>query len=193
MVKVVATSKGYFGGEIREIGASFVVPDDIWRDDKRRPSWAKLDARSAFGGKGDHDGDGSVGGSKPGAPGSVKADAMGSTVLTPPGSAGGNAGGDEPLIVPADWGSLPAPERKALASKISGGEVKKAPDADKIIAEYVEATKPTPFSDAPPPETVTKPAGNGITEALGGPAPDWIAHDPAGDPAPSGDPQPVDD
>lgn len=185
MVKVVATSKGYFGGEIREIGASFNVPDDIWKDEKRRPSWAKLDPKAAFGGKGDHDGDGSVGGSKPGST------VLGGTALGS-GTVGGEGGGNpQPVSVPADWGSLPAGERKALASKISGSEVKKAPDADKIIAEYVEATKPAPFSDAPAPETVM-PQGNGVVEALGGPQPDWIAHEPTGGEG-GGNPEQVDD
>lgn len=190
MVKVVATSKGYFGGEIREIGASFVVPDDIWKDEKRRPSWVKLDPQGAFGGKGDHDGDGSVGGSKPGST------VLGGTALGS-GTVGGEGGGNpQQIVVPADWGSLPAGERKALASKISGHPVTKAPEADKIIAEYVEATKPAPFSDAPPPGVAGKPEGNGVTEALGGPAPDWIAHEPAGGEGggnPSGNPEQVDD
>lgn len=42
MANTIATSRGYFGGVIREIGDSFVVPDEVWNDKKRRPSWAKL-------------------------------------------------------------------------------------------------------------------------------------------------------
>ena len=41
MVKVIATSKGYFGGVVREIGEAFGVPDEIWSDKKKRPSWAR--------------------------------------------------------------------------------------------------------------------------------------------------------
>lgn len=41
MTRVVAVSHGYFGGEIREPGDAFDVPDDLWADRKRRPSWAK--------------------------------------------------------------------------------------------------------------------------------------------------------
>lgn len=80
------------------------------------------------------------------------------------------------VVVPADWQNLKAPERKALAVKISGAPVANANEATKIIAAYVEATKPAPFSDAPAPETAQG-TGNGVVEALGGPAPDWIAHD----------------
>lgn len=64
MADVVATQKGYFGGQIREENDPFYVPDEIWNDEKRRPSWAKLDPAKAFGGKGDHDDDGKVGGAK---------------------------------------------------------------------------------------------------------------------------------
>lgn len=62
MVKVIANERGYFGDELREAGASFNVPDDLWDDEKRRPKWVRL---AAFNGKGDHDGDGRTGGSKP--------------------------------------------------------------------------------------------------------------------------------
>lgn len=65
MANVVAITKGYYGGVVRDPGARFPIPDDLWADKKRRPSWVKLDPSTAFGGKGDHDGDGSVGGSKP--------------------------------------------------------------------------------------------------------------------------------
>jgi hypothetical protein len=65
MAKVVAISKGYFGGVVRYIGDQFVIPDEIWNDPKRRPGWVRMPAGAVFGGKGDHDGDGFVGGSKP--------------------------------------------------------------------------------------------------------------------------------
>lgn len=88
----------------------------------------------------------------------------------------------EPIVVPADWEELSAADRKALASKISGQEVKRAPEADKIIDAYVEANKPPaePFGDAPPPQTVGQ-----AQAANGGIQPDWVA--------PSGDPKPVAD
>jgi len=62
MTLVRAISTGYFGGRVREFGDTFDVPDDLWADKKRRPRWAEA---VEFGGKGDHDGDGKVGGSKP--------------------------------------------------------------------------------------------------------------------------------
>lgn len=65
MVNVVATEKGYFGGELRDAGTRFNVPDEIWNDKKRRPKWATA-SKDPFGGKGDHDGDGEPGGSLPG-------------------------------------------------------------------------------------------------------------------------------
>lgn len=40
-MKVIATERGYFGGAIREMGERFDVPDEIWNDEKRRPSWAQ--------------------------------------------------------------------------------------------------------------------------------------------------------
>lgn len=39
MVNVVATTRGYFGGEVRDIGERFSVPKSIMDDKKRRPSW----------------------------------------------------------------------------------------------------------------------------------------------------------
>ncbi|MBB3137811.1 hypothetical protein FHS26_005579 [Rhizobium pisi] len=42
MVTVTANERGYFDGELREIGASFVVPDALWNDEERRPKWASL-------------------------------------------------------------------------------------------------------------------------------------------------------
>ncbi|MDW9880489.1 hypothetical protein GOA90_25210 [Sinorhizobium meliloti] len=64
MAKVRALTRGYFGGIVREPGDVFSVPDDLWDDEKRRPKWC---APAAFGGKGDHDGDGKPGGSVPAA------------------------------------------------------------------------------------------------------------------------------
>lgn len=148
MVRVIAKEKGYFGGAIREMGEGFDVPDDLWNDKKRRPKWAKRDPGHVFGGKGDHDGDGSVGGSKP----------------APSAPAG-------PITIPADWQNLGAAERKALAKAISGANVPNAGEADKVITAYVESNKAAPFGDAPAPEA----AGNGVQAALGGPAPDWVA------------------
>lgn len=62
MTLVRAINTGYFGGIVRAPGDTFEVPDELWADEKRRPSWAEA---VKFGGKGDHDGDGNVGGSKP--------------------------------------------------------------------------------------------------------------------------------
>ncbi|RUM19310.1 hypothetical protein EFQ99_31595 [Rhizobium vallis] len=42
MVTVTANERGYFDGELRDIGASFVVPDALWNDEERRPRWASL-------------------------------------------------------------------------------------------------------------------------------------------------------
>lgn len=41
MPEVVASEKGYFGGMIREAGERFSIPDDIWNDEQRRPSWVE--------------------------------------------------------------------------------------------------------------------------------------------------------
>jgi hypothetical protein len=68
---VKAIEKGYFGGEIREPNQKFSIPDEVWNDEKRRPSWvvpAKASTRSedakpvdeGDGGDGDHVGGGGV-------------------------------------------------------------------------------------------------------------------------------------
>lgn len=62
MTRVKALDIGYFGGIVRAVGDVFEVPDELWADKKRRPSWAEA---VKFGGKGDHDDDGNVGGAKP--------------------------------------------------------------------------------------------------------------------------------
>lgn len=64
MVKVIAISKGYWGGMIREIGDRFAMPESEYK----LTSWVRPDPDVAFGGKGDHDGDGFVGGSAPDTP-----------------------------------------------------------------------------------------------------------------------------
>jgi hypothetical protein len=46
MVKVIATQPGYFGKALRADGERFEIPDEIWEDEKRRPSWVRL-AREA--------------------------------------------------------------------------------------------------------------------------------------------------
>ena len=40
MVRVIATTKGYFGGVVVNSGEAFECPDDLWSDEKRRPKWA---------------------------------------------------------------------------------------------------------------------------------------------------------
>lgn len=62
MTQVIATARGYFGGMLRDAGDVFSIDDEIMSDEKRRPSWVKP---AKFGGKGDHDNDGKVGGAKP--------------------------------------------------------------------------------------------------------------------------------
>lgn len=151
MNKVIAIQRGYFGNVLREVGDKFVIPNEVWNDERRRPSWVKLDPASMFGGKGDHDGNGEVGGSKP------RKTVEGENVKAV-------------LVVPADWRSHSAADRKALAAQIAGKEVKKASDADAIIEAHVEATKPEPFGDAPQPQTVAE-----ATRAIGGVQPDWVA------------------
>jgi len=161
MARVIATSKGYFGGVIRDIGEAFNVPDELWADKERRPLWAKLDPASAFGGKGDHDGNGSVGGSKPAGEGGA--------------STSNSAGAGKPedskiIVIPADWSSLHHSKRKALAKQITGEAVNDLATADNIIAAHVEANKPAPFADAPAPQTVAE-----AQKAIGAIRPDWEA------------------
>lgn len=41
MTTVRATERGYFGLTLIEPGDIFDVPDEIWNDERRRPSWAE--------------------------------------------------------------------------------------------------------------------------------------------------------
>lgn len=121
-----------------------------WPDGVKLGSWVEP---VRFGGKGDHDGDGKDGGTK----------AVDTTAAVS-------------ISIPADWQTQPAKDRKALADQINGsGKVANANDADAVISAYVEANKPEAFGDAPAPVTVQ---GNGVNEALGGAAPDWVAPSP---------------
>ena len=84
------------------------------------------------------------------------------------------------------------PEGQKLGSWVSpakgeAGEVAAVQDADdgkakkggrKGKAETVEAPTAAPFADAPEPEIAK---GNGVEEALGGPAPDWLPPSETGD------------
>lgn len=116
MVKAVALLRGYFGGVIREPGGEpFEVPDEIWKDEKRRPKWARLASASDV----EDDGDGGE-----------------------------------------------AETKTADKPQARGGKRGRKP------AETVEAASAEPFADNGGPENVK---GNGVVEALGGPAPDWIA------------------
>jgi hypothetical protein len=146
MAKLVATQRGYALGRIIEPGEEFSYPDEEWADEKRRPTWAKLAKvkLEPFGGKGDHDGDGKAGGTKP--------------ALA--------------VVVPADWHSFKSAELKALAKAISGETAANIIEARAVIEAHVEATKAAPFADAPEPVTI-KP-GNGLGEALGTNVPDWV-------------------
>lgn len=130
MVKVIATSKGYFGGVVREAGEGFNIPDEIWNDKKLRPSWAML-------GKGE--GEAVVTSAPAGAA---------STVIK---TVQANA-----VDVPADWANLHGSKRKQLAKAITGAAVADLATADNIISAYVEANKPAPFEDAPAPQTVAQ-------------------------------------
>lgn len=142
MADVRATTRGYVGGVIREHGEVFA-----WPDGNKLGSWVEP---VLFGGKGDHDGDGNVGGSKP---------------ARPAGS----------VAVPADWRNGSAAERKALAKEISGSAVPNAAAADEIIEAHVAASAPAPFSDAPAPETAEPVrAKSEINDALGTTQPDWV-------------------
>lgn len=148
MTLVVANAKGYFGGVIREMGDVFEVPDELWRDKERRPSWADV-ARKA-----DKD-----------------ADAANKTPSLPMPAGVGSAAKAEGVLIPADWQGMSAADRKALASQISGEKVPNATEADKIISAYVADGTPEPFADAPAPETVQQ----GLKASGDGPAPDWVA------------------
>lgn len=141
---VRAKTKGYDGVSLREAGDTFVWPDGI-----PLGKWVK---EVRFGGKGDHDGDGTDGGA---------AQAQTNTTGLP-----------ADFVLPTDWRNLKAPERKALADKINGsGKVANATDADAVIEAYAEAHKPEAFGEAPAPQTVQQ----GIADAGNGPAPDWVA------------------
>ncbi len=146
MAKVIATEKGYFAGVVRDIGEKFTVPDDIWNDKATRPSWVVM---QPFNGKGDLDGDGKVGGSKPQAESKAVA-----------------------VVVPEGWAKLPAEGRKALAKTIGGEDVANAKEADAIIAAYVasQVVEAEPFADAPEPQTMTE-----AQKASGEIEPDWVA------------------
>lgn len=149
MVKVIATSKGYFGGKIVEVNEGFECPDDMWNDEARRPSWAILGkAATAV----------------------VAAVEVGDEGKGGDGKASATAGDGKPVEVPADWSGLHHSKRKALAKQITGEAVNDLATADNIIAAHVEATKPAPFSDAPAPQTVAQ-----AQAATGGVDPDWVA------------------
>lgn len=149
MANVVAKERGYFGKEIREPGERFTVPDEIWNDKKLRPKWAKLDASTAFGGKGDHDGDGSVGGSKP----------------------------KEPTGDAHDFNKMKLDELRAFADEngIDLGEATKKADIIAILkGENVGGTTDAPtgeaFADNGAPVTVK----NEANDATGQTEPDWV-------------------
>lgn len=149
MVKVIATSKGYFGGKIVEVNEGFDCPDDMWNDEARRPSWAILSkAASAV----------------------VPAVEAGDEGKGGDGKTSAIAGEGKSVEVPADWSGLHHSKRKALAKQITGEAVNDLATADNIIAAHVEATKPAPFSDAPAPQTVAQ-----AQAAVGGVEPDWVA------------------
>jgi hypothetical protein len=136
MANVIANARGFFGGVIREEGERFVIPDELWKDEKRRPSWVRL-AKAA---------------------------------PAPEPEAGDEGKPAGKVDVPADWQNLHAAEMKALAKAISGENAPNKAEAEKIVAAYVEANAPEPFSDAPAPVHVK----NEINAALGSTQPDWV-------------------
>lgn len=150
MVKVIATSKGYFGGKIVEVNDGFECPDDMWDDKDRRPSWAILAGAAA-----------AV---------AVAAVEAGGEGKGGEGKSSAHAGDVKPVEVPADWSGLHHSKRKALAKQITGEAVHDLAVADNIIAAHVEATKPAPFSDAPAPQTIAQ-----AQKEAGGMQPDWEA------------------
>lgn len=56
-MRVRVLNRGYFGGEIRDPGTKFDVPDEIMADEDRRPSWVEPvgSAYTADEGPGDDD------------------------------------------------------------------------------------------------------------------------------------------
>lgn len=145
MAKVIATERGYFGKELRDVGARFDVPDEIWNDKKRRPKWAKRDPAHAFGGKGDHDGDGSVGGSKPGE--GIDFSKMKVDELREFAASNG-----------VDLGE--ATKKADIIAILNGGNV----------GNTTDAPKSEPFADNGAPIHVK----NEVNEATGATEPDWI-------------------
>lgn len=49
MVQVIANERGYFDGELRDIGAAFSLPDALWNDEERRPKWVRLSPQAVGG------------------------------------------------------------------------------------------------------------------------------------------------
>ncbi len=171
MVKMIANEPGYYGKEIKNVDDVFIVDEN----DPKAPRWARLAKgetwpahwgeplgpvnveTALFGGKGDHDKNGKTGGAK------AKTDAP--AKVAP--------------VIPADWRTIKAAEKRKLADAIFayGDRTEKhanATEAEATIEAFLEANKPAPFEEAPAPETAPA-AGNGIVDALGGPAPDWVA------------------
>jgi hypothetical protein len=48
MVKVIANTKGFIDGQIREMGERFNVDDELWADEKRRPKWVREARKTAI-------------------------------------------------------------------------------------------------------------------------------------------------
>lgn len=151
MVNVVAKTVGYFGGVVRSIGERFDVPDDVWKDAKRRPKWVELAAGSSI-------------------PEDETAGEQG-------GGAGdtGAAGNDDGS---GKFDQMTVPELRAYAKEAGidlGGATKKADILTLLnggnVGATVDAQTAAPFGDNGGAEEIK---GNGVQEALGGPAPDWV-------------------
>lgn len=119
MAKVRAVERGYYGGAIREEGEEF-----DFNGPGSRPAWMEL---VAFGGKGDHDGDGRTGGSKPK---DDDADLSGKTI--------------------------PELRELAEAQGIDLAGITRKADIIAAIERGPDDRGAAPFSDAPEPQTLTE-------------------------------------
>lgn len=138
MAKVRAAERGYYGGKVREEGEEF-----DFTGPGARPDWMEL---VAFGGKGDHDGDGMTGGSVPKTGGKPLTDMTVTDLREVAGARGIDLAG---LTKKAD-----------ILAAIEGGAAK---------TDTVDAPTADPFADAPEPQTLVE-----AQKAMGGIEPDWV-------------------
>ena len=146
-MRVKATEKGFFGGEIREPGEVFNIPEEVWNDEKRRPSWVLPAKRSPA----DDDVE----------------DASGDD---------GESGGGDGEGAGEDLGNMSVAELREVAKKrgIPLSVTRKA-EIIQAIRDFPSAGsegggQTEPFGDAPEPVR----AENQINDALGSTQPDWV-------------------